>query len=310
MPEPDTTALAAHGVTVTFGRLRALDDVSCRLSGTGVQGLIGVNGAGKTTLIHALIGLQPVSKGSVSLAGSIAAVGYCPDTPSFEPWLIAREVIEQSCRLGRRSAPVPSPEEVDEILDQVGLGHARDQKVGGFSRGMRQRLGIAAAIVRRPKILILDEPTSALDPVGREDVIRLMVELGRSMLVVFSSHILEDVETIAETLIVLHRGTVIYRGSMEGFLATADHQDQVAVSLSGEREAVLAHLEARGIAWEADIGDERRVLVPAGSLSRLLETLRPHTESLVAIERAQGSLQTAFIAAIDESGDRERAAAR
>lgn len=137
----------------------------------------------------------------------------------------------------------------------------------------------------------------------------LMAELGRSMLVVFSSHILEDIETIADELTVLHRGALIYRGSMEAFLATSGREEQVAVRLRGPRERLGADLDSRGVAWEADPGDERRILVPAGSLAPVLETLRAHASDLVAVERAHSSLQAAFLAAIDDAGDRPRAAA-
>ena len=299
MAEPGGTRLAANGVTVAFGRLRALDGVSVEFAGTGVQGLIGVNGAGKTTLIHAVTGLLPLTAGTVSLVGSIAAVGYCPDTPTFEPWLTAREVVEQSGLLGRRGAPPVPREAVDAVLARVGLEEARDRRVGGFSRGMSQRLGIAASIVRQPEILILDEPTSALDPVGRGDVMRLMTELGRDMLVVFSSHILEDVEAVAETLAVLHRGSLIYRGPVRDFLATVEHRESVVVTLAGRRHEVCGDLEARGIPWEVEPDDERRLRVPVTALGPLLETLEPHARDLVAVERARTSLQAAFLAAID-----------
>ena len=131
-----------------------------------------------------------------------------PDTPRFEPWLTASETVD----LARNIAPNPSePERVAEVLDKTGLGDVADRTVGGFSRGMLQRLGIAVTIVNRPRLLLLDEPSSALDPLGRREVLDLVTQLRGEATVVFSSHILSDVQEVCDTVGVLRQGTAHVR---------------------------------------------------------------------------------------------------
>jgi len=218
-------------VDVTFAQVRALTGVSATFEGRGVCGLIGTNGAGKTTLVHTVMGLQRPTRGYVRVTGPADAMAYCPDTPSFYPYLTASETLVESARLGRRRGRVPSPEPSD-LLAQVGLAEVGSRLVGGFSRGMKQRLGIAAALGREPSVLFLDEPTSALDPLGRDAVISLIAELGSRLLVVFSSHILDDVGQVADRLAVMDHGRLTYAGPRAGFAArTTDH----ALTIVGTR---------------------------------------------------------------------------
>ncbi|MFE3059849.1 ABC transporter ATP-binding protein [Nocardia sp. NPDC059239] len=213
MAEPH---LEVTDVSVRFGDFLALDTVSWTVDGPGVVGLIGLNGAGKTTLIRTVLGLQPVTGGAVRVPIGLDALGYCPDTPGFEPWLSAREILEQSMAIGpARGAGTWS---ADAALAAVDLERHAHRRAGGFSRGMLQRLGIAAALVREPEVLILDEPTSALDPEGRAAVLGLIRDLGSRMTVVFSSHLLADVEDLADRLLVLHRGRAVFAGEAGEFL--------------------------------------------------------------------------------------------
>ncbi|WP_019926300.1 ABC transporter ATP-binding protein [Nocardia sp. BMG111209] len=225
--------LEAAGVSVRFGDVPALDRVDWRVEGPGIIGLIGLNGAGKTTLIRAVLGLQPVTAGVVRVPIGLGAVGYCPDTPGFEPWLSAREVLEQSMAIGpaRRTDRAA----IDTALAAVDLERHAHRRAGGFSRGMLQRLGIAAALVRDPEVLILDEPTSALDPEGRAAVLALIRRLGARMTVVFSSHLLADVEDLADRLLVLHRGQAIFTGATARFRAAGTAGPTLRVALTGGR---------------------------------------------------------------------------
>lgn len=244
-----------------FGDFRALDGVDWSVEGTGVVGLIGLNGAGKSTLIRVALGLQSVTAGTVEVPIGLAAVGYCPDTPGFEPWLTAREVLEQSRAIGaaRRDR---AREPVDAVLATVGLERSGHRRVGGFSRGMLQRLGIAAALVRDPEMLILDEPTSALDPEGRAAVLALIRDLGERMTVVFSSHLLADVEELAEGLLVLHHGRVVFQGSAADFRAAHAGVPMLRIALTGGRIVESAPPQwgpalAEVSAHSADIDDIR-----------------------------------------------------
>ncbi|MGW4248602.1 ABC transporter ATP-binding protein [Nocardia sp. NPDC004722] len=228
MSEP---SVEVTGVSVRFGDFLALDEVDWNIDGHGVIGLIGLNGAGKTTLIRTALGLQAVSAGEVRVPIGLGAVGYCPDTPGFEPWLSAREVLEQSLAIG--PARGPGSWTVDAALVAVDLERHAHRRAGGFSRGMLQRLGIAAALVREPEVLILDEPTSALDPEGRAAVLALIRQLGERMTVVFSSHLLADVEDLADRLLVLHRGRAVFAGTTADFLAAHTSEPALRIALAG-----------------------------------------------------------------------------
>jgi ABC-2 type transport system ATP-binding protein len=268
-----------------------------------VHGLIGVNGAGKTTLIHALTGLLPVTGGSITLFAPLESIGYCPDTPSFEPWFTAREVLLQSAVLGRAGHPRPSDATIDGVLDRVGLAAVRARRVGGFSRGMRQRLGLAAALVREPALLLLDEPTSALDPIGRDDVMRLVRELGDTMLVVFSSHILDDVDAVADHVHVLDAGTLVYSGSKAGFVDQHTATGDVAVTLSARSAELRRRLDESGCPWRADdSGGGDTILVPASCLDDVVLALQEFASDLVSLRRTESSLTRAFLASISPAG--------
>ncbi|MFG2043673.1 ATP-binding cassette domain-containing protein [Dactylosporangium sp. NPDC048998] len=211
-PRPVTTqpAVRTHALTKLFPGNVGLHAVDLTVPARGVYGLVGPNGAGKTTLLSLLAGLRRPESGEVS---TTARVMLCPDTPAFEPWLTAAETVE----LFRRLSP-SSTTGTDQALALAGLTAARDRRVGGFSRGMAQRLGLAVVLASGAQVLLLDEPTSALDPQGRSEVLDLITGLGRDHAVVFSSHILADVQRVADTVGVLREGRLIYEGPVDELL--------------------------------------------------------------------------------------------
>jgi ABC-2 type transport system ATP-binding protein len=268
--------LEVTDVSVRFGDFLALDQVSWTVDGPGVIGLIGLNGAGKTTLIRTVLGLQPATTGVVRVPIGLGAIGYCPDTPGFEPWLSAREVLEQSMAIGaaRRAGHLS----VDAALEAVDLERHAHRRAGGFSRGMLQRLGIAAALVREPQVLILDEPTSALDPEGRAAVLGLIRELGARMTVVFSSHLLADVEDLADRLLVLHRGRAVFTGATQDFRTCHAATPTLRITLTGNRV-----IEAAPPQW-----------------GRTLAEVSAHSGDIDDIRITRPSLTDAFFTAIGE----------
>ncbi len=143
-------------------------------------------------------------------------VGVLPDTPRFDTWLTAREVVDLARSLANGAIP---GERVEEVLDDAGLAEAAGRKVGGFSRGMLQRLGVATAVVGEPDLLLLDEPAAALDPAGRREVLDLITRLRGRATVIFSSHILDDVQEVCDDIGILRRGELVYQGSLDGLLA-------------------------------------------------------------------------------------------
>jgi len=194
----------------------ALADVDLVVPRGSVYGVVGPNGAGKTTLLSILVGLKQPTSGSVMLAVERERIALVPDTPSFEPWLTAREVVALARSL---VGLAPSAEAVDATLRRTGLADAADRANGGFSRGMLQRLGLAAAMAGEPTLLVLDEPAAALDPAGRRDVLDLVADLRGGTTILFSSHILVDVQQVCDTIGILREGRLLFQGRTRDLLA-------------------------------------------------------------------------------------------
>ncbi len=220
---PPSPAVSCSGLRKRYGRRVAVDGVSFTVARGEVMGLLGPNGAGKTTVIKMLLGLVRPDAGDVLLLGrpgrepaARARVGYLPELFRYQPWLSAAEVLDLHVRLA--GVAVPDAER-RECLAAVGLADRTRDRVGGFSKGMQQRLGLAVALVARPELVILDEPTSALDPVGRADVRDLVLELkGRGVAVLLNSHLLGEVERVCDRVVILDRGRVAAAGTLAELL--------------------------------------------------------------------------------------------
>ncbi len=220
----ERTALEAFGVSKRYADRDVLSRVDLVARPGQLHGLLGPNGAGKTTLLRVLLGLVPRDAGAVRLLGrSLASsVGPVPDgvagfveTPSFYPYLSGRRNLELLARLDGGS-PAGRTDSVGDALDQVGLASQADVGVAAYSAGMRQRLGVAAALLRSPRLLLLDEPTSLLDPAGARDVrtlVRRLAEEGAA--VVLSSHDMAEVEELCAVLTIVHHGRVVFSGTID-----------------------------------------------------------------------------------------------
>lgn len=207
--------LRTQGLVRSYGPHAGVLGVDIEVPRGSVYGLVGPNGAGKTTLLGLLTGLRRPDAGAIHMDVERRHVGLVPDVPEFERWLTAREVVSLSARLvGVRA----SPGRVTDELARVGLTDAADRRVGGFSRGMTQRLALAAASVTDPELVLLDEPSSALDPGGRAAVLDLIAEWSERATVMLSSHILADVQRVADVVGVLRAGELVYQGSLSTLL--------------------------------------------------------------------------------------------
>ncbi len=212
-----------------------------------IVGLLGANGAGKTTVIKMLLGLVRADDGEVMLLGrpgvdpsSRARVGYLPELFRYQPWLTASEVLELHARL---SGLGPNGERQAELLEVVGLASRAQDRVGGFSKGMQQRLGLAVALVGEPELVILDEPTSALDPLGRADVRDLVLSLReRGVAVLLNSHLIGEVERVCDRVVILDHGEVAAQGTLAQLLG----QRRAVLRLGGVTDEALARLRATG----------------------------------------------------------------
>ena len=198
-----------------YGATVALRNIELRVPAGSVYGLVGPNGAGKTTLLGILAGLRQASAGEVEINAEWARIAVLPDTPQFDSWLTGREVVDLARSLTDPSVPAAR---VDEVLEQAGLTDAARRIVGGYSRGMLQRLGVASTVVAYPTLLMLDEPSSALDPAGRREVLDLVARLRGEATVIFSSHILGDVQEVCDTVGILRAGELLFQGSISELL--------------------------------------------------------------------------------------------
>lgn len=207
------------GLEKEFGSFRALKGLDFHVSKGTVHGFLGHNGAGKTTTLNILAGFSPYGKGSVQIDGIEVKnakqtvqrmIGYLPESPQFYEYMQAKELLTHLGRIQKASKPAAA-KRAEELLRLVGLGSASKRKVGGFSRGMKQRLGMACALVHDPELLLLDEPTSALDPEGRREVLELIETLkagGKTILI--STHILSDVERVCDSVTMIKEGKCIF----------------------------------------------------------------------------------------------------
>lgn len=233
--------ITTAGLTKDYGTTRALDNVALNVTGGSVYGLVGPNGAGKTTLLGVLAGLRRATSGSVETGTS--KVGVLPDTPLFDRWLTAREVVELSLNMSNGAR---DGDRVAAVIAEAGIADAADRAVGGFSRGMLQRLGVAATLVSEPELILLDEPCSALDPLGRREVLDLIGRLRGDATVVFSSHILADVQEVCDTVGILRQGRLVFEGPLEQLLV-GKAQPQYLVRLRPPVEPVMDAL--RAVEW-------------------------------------------------------------
>lgn len=210
--------LHVEELTKTFGKETAVDHVSFTLQPNTATALIGPNGAGKTTTLSMLTGLLAPNSGNIVVDGKAGVdyrhkLGFLSQYPKFYSWLTAREFMEMAAKLSGVGAKDVRLES-EKALDFVGLGDVKSKKIGGFSGGMRQRLGLAQAIVHKPSFLFLDEPVSALDPLGRRELLNLVKELQQSTTILYSTHILNDAQEMTDQLLFMRKGKLIEQGSL------------------------------------------------------------------------------------------------
>jgi len=301
-PPPLEIALEIKGLTKVFGDHAALDGVDLIVPAGSVFGFLGPNGAGMTTTLRILTGLAHPSAGRAAIFGRDiredtdglrSLIGFLPDVPGFYSWMTAKEFLQLTGRifgLDRRALHV----RVSALLDMVGLEEVKT-RIGGYSRGMKQRLGIAQALVHAPRLLMLDEPTSALDPIGRKEVLETIQSLAGRTTVFFSSHILSDVERVCDTVAILDRGRILTQAPVkelkarEGprriFLEVVTDTDTLESTL--EDADWVRHIERAGEGILLTVSDLARaqhripaVVASAGLALQRMETMEATLEEV------------------------------
>lgn len=220
------TLLSVTDLHKSFGTRKVLNGVSLALRPGEIYGFLGRNGSGKTTAIRAILGLTSIDSGDLRVSAN--RVGFLPDVPTYYPWMRADEFLRYCGRLcGLRGTAL---ENRVELLLSLARLTGQSQRVMDFSRGMRQRIGIAQALIDAPELLILDEPTSALDPIGRHDVLSMIDALRGQATVLFSTHLLADAEKVCDRVGILHEGKIVTEGTLDHLLT--DRSDSLHLVVS------------------------------------------------------------------------------
>ncbi len=277
MDGSETMVIQTQGLTKTFKEVKALDQLNLNVRKNSIFGFLGPNGSGKSTTIKLLLGLIRPTAGSASVFGediglsSVSIrkrIGYLAQDPRYYEYMTARQTLRYVANFFYTGPKNLIEDRVSEVLGLVGLDDKADRPIKGFSGGERQRLGIAQAQVNYPDLLILDEPAASLDPQGRHDVLAVMERLRKYTTIFYSTHILEDVQRVSDTVAILNHGKLIAEAPIQELLAGGNSAVVYSIALKGETGAVqtqVSHLPwvsglsaetADGITrWQVNISD-------------------------------------------------------
>ena len=287
--------LEIKGLRKKFGDLEVLKELTFSVPAGSIFGFVGINGAGKTTTMKMALGLLEIDEGEIFVCGervvcgkTLSSVGYLPDVPEFYSYMKPMEYLTLCGEIAGMSR-----EKINargkELLNLVGLKTKR--KIGGFSRGMRQRLGIAQALLNEPKLLICDEPTSALDPMGRKEILDILTAVKGQTTVIFSTHILSDVERICDRVVFLHDGKVV----LEGLLS--DIKKQRTDSYGIEFETPELASKCASIFSGAEL-NENTVIVKKTDGAKIIKALAEGNLVPVKFELLEPTLEDLFLETI------------
>jgi ABC-2 type transport system ATP-binding protein len=287
-------AVQARGLVKRYGRITAVDEVDLTVKAGDVYGYLGPNGAGKTTTLRMMLGLITPDAGSVQLFGrdplvegvrALDGVAGFVEAPRFYPYLTGRRNLELVAALDGGDAAT----RIDAVLDTVELADRARDKVGGYSHGMRQRLGLAGALLRDPRLLILDEPATGLDPAGMRDMRRLIRRLAdEGITVLLSSHLMAEVEELCDRVVIIASGRVRYEGALDDLIATTagryelrttddERAHQIAAAQRGIDDVAR---DAPGVTFAAGEGAAAALSIALGEAGVGITALVPRTATL------------------------------
>jgi ABC-2 type transport system ATP-binding protein len=310
----DALPVETRGLVKRYGEIVAVDHVDLTVERGDVFGYLGPNGAGKTTSLRILLGLIRPTAGSARLFGSeplvdgakaFEGVAGFVEAPRFYPYLSGRRNLRL---LADFDEPVSRPR-IEEVLELVELRDRAKDRVGGYSHGMRQRLGIAAALLREPRLLLLDEPTTGLDPAGMRDMRDLVLRLaGEGITILLSSHLLYEVEELCSRVAIIRRGRIVYQGALRDLLATAASGYRLRALEPERTRAIL--LAQPGIDDVRLADGELRFAADEEAVAALTLALGQARVAFTALVPETPSLEELFLGMTDgESSDHDREAA-
>jgi len=254
----------ASNLVKKYGKMNAVKGISFHVEEGRCVALLGPNGAGKTTTLKMLSGLLEPTSGTIDFKGEVGKdlrqfIGYLPQYPAFYNWMSGKEFlvfVGQLAKLKRKEAEKRS----EELLERVGLMNAKKRKIGGFSGGMKQRLGLAQALIHRPKLLILDEPVSALDPLGRREVLNMMKEIKKETTILFSTHVLHDAEEISDDILIMHAGEIAISGRLESVMEEY-RQPILQIEFESQADDWLKSIASYSFVSEVNIQGNKTIIV-------------------------------------------------
>ncbi len=304
-------AVDATGLVKTFGSVRAVDDISIQVAAGEVYGVLGPNGAGKTTFLRMLFGLIRPDAGTIRVFGktwddagvkTLDGVAGFIESPKFYPYLTGRQNLEGLALLDGGIRPGL----LEETLEIVDLFGRSDHKVGGYSYGMRQRLGVAASLLREPKLLVLDEPANGLDPAGIRDMRALVKRLAASGLtVLLSSHHMDEVEEICDNVTIMRRGTIAFHGTIADLRAMAPDPGHVLSTTNDVRALDAARLHP-DILVTRELGTALVVSGPVPAVSAYVGALVRDGIGLLGFTQTRTPLEELFFMLTDDNDSHGR----
>lgn len=284
-----------------FKQFHALKGIHLTVNENEIYGFIGHNGAGKSTTMNIMMGLSHIEEGTCFIDGkdvtkisqpSELNVGFLPENPQFYPWMSALEYLMYCSKH-------PDKKRAMETLAWAGLEKAANRKIKGFSRGMKQRLGLAVATINDPKLIILDEPSSALDPEGRSEVLKLMMqlkEMGKT--IIFSSHILSDIERICDRIGMIEQGEMVFEKSLSSLLSEnvkpivdVDISEEISDEIIDQLEQYKDILHVTKDYSKLSI----QMTSPEFDTKALLEKLLKHNVPVIGFNQRKNNLESLFV---------------
>jgi ABC-2 type transport system ATP-binding protein len=291
--------LEINNLTKTFKQHQAVKGISFHIEKGSCVALLGPNGAGKTTTLQMLAGLLTPTSGSIRFTQNNGKdyryqIGFLPQHPSFFSWMTPKEYLQFAGNLSH----IPKAQlksKIDETLEFVSLADVKNKRIGGFSGGMKQRLGLAQALMHDPELLILDEPVSALDPDGRRDVLKILTELKNRMTILFSTHVLHDAEQVCDTVIMLKEGQIKWDGS----LATLRSEHTTSAVKIKTEEPLTGQLDGIPSIESIDYTDTHTATIYVNEMTfrskNILSKILDNQLTLSHYEKVQDSLEDAFM---------------
>ena len=294
-------------LTKRYGSFVGCRDISLSLEKGEIFGFLGPNGAGKSTFIKMLVGLIKPSSGSAQIMGkplgSVPArkkIGFLPENFCYQAWLSGEELLAFHAGLYGLNR-TQKAERIPQLLQEVGLRDKAKARVGSYSKGMQQRLGLACALISDPDLVFLDEPSSALDPLGRREIRQIMISLReRGKTVFLNSHLLGEVEMICDRVAIINHGEILRQGSMNDLL---NHGTEIEVNVAGMSDELYAEL-LRLSPSLARHGETLTLSLPSRDvIPQVVETIVKHGAELYSLQQRHSSLEELFVTLLEERGE-------